>query len=75
MLFQKILFVFHIRSVDILWSGRSRVSKDIHLEGCIKTLRGSSLVGGGGGGGREAGGVGGEGVQVLKHRKASTEKV
>ena len=48
MLFQKILFVFHIRSVDILWSGRSRVSKDIHLEGCIKTLRGSSLVGGGG---------------------------
>ena len=52
MLFQKILFVFHIRSVDILWSGRSRVSKDIHLEGCIKTLRGSSLVGGGGGVGR-----------------------
>ena len=49
MLFQKILFVFHVRSVDILWSGRSRVSKDIHLEGCIKTLRGSSLVGGGGG--------------------------
>lgn len=76
MQFQKILFVFHIRSVDILWRRRSRVSKDKHLEGCIKTLRGSSLVGGGGGGrGREAGWVGGEGVQVLKHRKASTEKV
>ena len=59
--------------MDILWR-RSRVSKDKHLEGCIKTLRGSSLVGGGGGG-REAGWVGGEGVQVLKHRKASTEKV
>ena len=76
MLFQKILFVFHIRSVDILWSGRSRVSKDIHLEGCIKTLRGSSLVGGGRGGQREGSMVVcGEGVQVLKHRKASTEKV
>ena len=59
--------------MDILWRRRSRVSKDKHLEGCIKTLRGSSLVGGGGG--REAGWVGGEGVQVLKHRKASTEKV
>ena len=60
MLFQKVLFVFHIRSVDILWSGRSRVSKDIHLEGCIKTLRGSSLVGGGGGaeGGKQGGLVG-----------------
>ena len=60
--------------MDILWRRRSRVSKDKHLEGCIKTLRGSSLVGGGGQG-REAGWVGGEGVQVLKHRKASTEKV
>ena len=61
--------------MDILWRRRSRVSKDKHLEECIKTLQGSSLVGGGGGGGREAGWVGGEGVQVLKHRKASTEKV
>lgn len=61
--------------MDILWRRRSRVSKDKHLEGCIKTLRGSSLVGGRGSGGREAGWVGGEGVQVLKHRKASTEKV
>ena len=50
--------------MDILWRRRSRVSKDKHLEGCIKTLRGSSLVGGGGGGGGggEAGGVVGEGV-------------
>ena len=63
MLFQKILFVFHIRSVDILWSGRSRVSKDIHLEGCIKTLRGSSLVGGGGAEGGKQGGLGGKGVR------------
>ena len=64
--------------MDILWRRRSRVSKDKHLEECIKTLQGSSLVGGGGGGGREAwwvGGGGGEGGQVLKHRKASTEKV
>lgn len=60
--------------MDILWRRRSRVSKDKHLEECIKTLQGSSLVGGGGRG-REAGWVGGEGVQVLKHRKTSTEKV
>lgn len=72
--FRKYYLSSIIRSVDILWRSRSRVSKDKHLEGCIKTLRGSSLVGGGGGG-REAGWVGGEGVQVLKHRKASTEKV
>lgn len=60
--------------MDILWRRRSRVSKDKHLEGCIKTLRGSSLVGGGG---QREGSmvVCGEGVQVLKHRKASTEKV
>ena len=60
--------------MDILWRRRSRVSKDKHLEGCIKTLRGSSLVGGSGQ--REGSRVVcGEGVQVLKHRKASTEKV
>ena len=63
MLFQKILFVFHIRSVDILWSGRSRVSKDIHLEGCIKTLRGRSLVGGGGAEGGKQGGLVGKGFR------------
>lgn len=63
--------------MDILWRRRSRVSKDKHLEGCIETLRGSSLVGGGGRGGQREGSmvVCGEGVQVLKHRKASTEKV
>lgn len=70
MKFQKILFVFHIRSVDILWRRRSRVSKDKHLEGCIKTLRGSSLVGGGGGwaeGGKHGGLWGrGSGVKAQK---------
>ena len=47
--------------MDILWRRRSRVSKDKHLEGCIKTLRGSSLVGGGEGwaeGGKHGGLVG-----------------
>lgn len=45
--------------MDILWRRRSRVSKDKHLEGCIKTLRGSSLVGGGGEGWAEGGKHGG----------------
>lgn len=46
--------------MDILWRRRSRVSKDKHLKGCIKTLRGSSLVEGGGGaeGGKQGGLVG-----------------
>ena len=44
--------------MDILWRRRSRVSKDKHLEGCIKTLRGSSLVGGGAEGGKQGGLVG-----------------
>ena len=51
--------------MDILWRRRSRVSKDKHLEGCIKTLRGSSLVGGGGGGaeGGKHGGLVGKGFR------------
>lgn len=58
--FRKYYLSSIIRSVDILWRRRSRVSKDKHLEGCIKTLRGSSLVGGGGGaeGGKQGGLVG-----------------
>ena len=68
--------------MDILWIRRSRVSKAKHLKGCIKKLPGSSLVLGGGGWERQ-GGLVGEGivrearwvVQVLNHRKASTEKV
>ena len=52
--------------MDILWRRRSRVPKDKHLEGCIKTLRGSSLVGGGGGwaGGGKHGGLWGRGSDV-----------
>lgn len=50
--------------MDILWRRRSRVSKDKHLEGCIKTLRGSSLVGGGGAEGGKQGGLSGRGSGV-----------